>query len=448
MPGEAELSSTERLLALFEHLGLRTAHLATPIPGDLAELASRHPPRIAGVVLCVPSRLDAAPFAELADRVLLISAERGPSGEATARAAAILPSACRIVLTGYEAPGSWADAVADRGDEIARAMIDFLGRLVADGHAANTPRPVTPAGSHAGITYRIRGAGPALILLPFFLAPSQWEPAIPVLERHFTVVTLGGPYLGGVASLEDRAKNRSYQAMFHALIDRMAPRPGEAILEVGCGAGSLVRLLARRLGGANPITAADINPFLLREAAALAAADDIGEAIHFTRGNAEALPFPDQSFDCVYSVTVLEECDAGRAIAEIRRVLRPGGRAGIAVRALDMKQWWNLEVPEAIGRKIDTPPYSVGPAGVADRSLYRRMREAGFSDLICFPTLVTLDRPGGPIWRNREDHVLSLLSLEERSRWQAERNHAAADGLLFMAHPLHCAVGTKPPEQL
>ena len=444
MPDEAELSPTERLLALWEHLGLGAAHVATPIPGDLTPLTSRHAPRVAGIVLCVPSRLDPVPFSAVADRVLMIGAERGPSAEATARAAAVLPAAGHVVLAGYEAPGSWADAVADRGGEISGAMIDFLGRLAGAGHPADIPRSVAAEGAHAGITYRIRGAGPALVLLPFFLAPSQWEPAIAALTQHFTVVTLGGPYLGGVASLEDRARNRSYQAMFHALIDRIAPRPGEAILEVGCGAGSLVRLLAKRLGGANPITAADVNPFLLREAAALAIADGLADAIRFTQGNAEALPFPDHAFDCVYSVTVLEECNAGRAIAEIHRVLRPGGRAGIAVRALDMKQWWNLELPEAIRRRIDSPPYSVGPAGVADRSLYRRMREAGFADLVCFPTLVTLDRPGGPIWRNREDHVLSLLSTQERGQWQAERDRAAVDGLLFMAHPLHCAVGVKP----
>jgi SAM-dependent methyltransferase len=394
--------------------------------------------------LCVPSRLDPAPFAEVAERVLMIGAEHGPSADATGRAAAELPAAKCMVLAGYRAPGSWADAIADRGDEITPAIIDFLGRVANTGHRAEAPRPVDPEGSHAGITYRVRGSGPALVLLPFFLAPSQWEPAIPALARHFSVVVLGGPYLGGVASLEDRAQNRGYQAMFEALIDRIAPRPGEAVLEVGCGAGSLVRRLAKRLGRANPITAVDVNPFLLREAAALAASEDLTEAIRFAPGNAETLPFPDQSFDCVYSITVLEECDAGRAIAEICRVLRPGGRAGIAVRALDMNQWWNLDLPEPILRKIDTPPYSVAPAGVADRSLYRRMREAGFTDLVCFPTLVTLDRPGGPIWRNREDHVLSLLAGEERTQWQAARQRAAADGLLFMAHPLHCAVGSKP----
>ena len=449
MPIEADLPPTDRLIALWDHLGLTAAYVATPIPGDIGLLAAQYPQRIAGAVLCVPSRLDPAPFAALGGRVLMIAAEHGPSADATARAALRLPESERILLSGYAAPGSWADACVDRGAEIAAGMVAFLGRIAAEGRAAefshaNMPRPVAAEGAHAGITYRIEGSGPALILLPFFLAPSQWEPAIPLLARNFTVVTLGGPHLGGVASLEDRARMRSYQAMFDALIDRVAPRPGEAILEVGCGAGSLVRLLAKRLAGANPITAADVNPFLLREAAALAAGEGLAEAIGFTRGNAEALPFADDSYDCVYSVTVLEECDADRALGEIMRVLRPGGRAGIAVRALDMQQWWNLDLPEPIRRKIETPPYSVGPAGVADRSLYRRMREAGFADLEAFPALVTLDRPGGPIWRNREDHVLSLLSLEEREVWQAERDRALGDGLLLMAHPLHCAVGAKP----
>jgi hypothetical protein len=141
---------------------------------------------------------------------------------------------------------------------------------------------------------------------------------------------------------------------------------------------------------------------------------------------------------------VFEECDADRAIAEAMRVTRPGGRVGLVVRALDMPQWWNLDLPEAISSKVTMPPRSVAPRGVADRSLYRRMRDAGLADLVCFPTMVTLDRPGGPIWRNREDHVLSQLSPEELTVWQAERDRASEDGLLFMAHSLHCAVGIKP----
>ena len=439
-----DISATDRLVALMDHLGLDSAYFGTAIPRDISGLATVHPERLAGIVLCVPSRLDPAPFSDIADRVLMIAGERGPAAEATERATSRLPAAQRVVLPGYEAPGSWSDAVADRTDEIADRMITFLDRLAANGKRPNGPGPTTAEGRYAGISYRIEGSGPALMLLPFFLAPSQWVPAIPRLARHFAVITLGGPHLGGVASLEDRARMPTYQAMFRTLIDQIGPRPGEAILEIGCGAGSLVRLLARRLGKANPITAADVNPFLLREAAQLAEAEGLGEVIRFIEGNAEALPFEDHSFDCAYSVTVFEECDADLAIAEAMRITRPGGRVGLVVRAVDMPQWWNLGLPAAISSKVTMPPHSVAPHGVADRSLYRRLRDSGLADLVCFPKMVTLDRPGGPIWRNREDHVLSQLSPQELTIWQAERDKAEKEGLLFMAHTLHCAVGTKP----
>ena len=71
------------------------------------------------------------------------------------------------------------------------------------------------------------------------------------------------------------------------------------------------------------------------------------------------------------------------------------------------------------------------------------MARAGLQDLTCLPLLVTLDRPDGPIWRYREDHVLSLLTEAELGTWHAARDKAAQDGNLMMAHPLHCAVGTK-----
>ena len=435
-------SVAARLLGLLEHLGIARAHVATQIPGDIAELAAAHPERLGGIVLCAPVRLDPAPFAGLAERLLMISGEYGETFELTVRAADRLQGARRHVIDTYEVLG-WSDVARDCTAEIAGQMTGFLTQFDAD-----TPQsPAAPegqTGSHAGISYRVQGSGPALLLLPFFLAPSQWAPAIPLLARHFTVVTLGGRHLGGIAALEDRARMPTYRAMFRTLIDAMAPKPGEAILDVGCGAGSLDRLLATRLGSANPITALDANPFWLGEAEALAAEEGLAGMIRFMPGNAEALPFPDGAFGAVFSVTVIEECDADRAIAEMVRVAVPGGRIGIVVRALDLPQWWHLDLPEGIRGKITPPPQSVAANGVADASLYRRMRRAGLEDLVCFPFLVTLDRPSGPIWRYREDHVLSLLTAAELATWHAARDRAARDRMLLMAHPLHCAVGTKP----
>ena len=100
-------------------------------------------------------------------------------------------------------------------------------------------------------------------------------------------------------------------------------------------------------------------------------------------------------------------------------MVRPGGRVGVIVRAIDMPQWWHLDLPEPVRRKANIPPQSVGPRGVADASLYPRMRAAGFEALTCFPALVTFDRPDGPIWRYREDHVLSQLTAAETAVWHA-----------------------------
>lgn len=432
------MTPTERLLALWDHLGIGTAHVATQMPGDIAGLAASFGARLAGIVLCVPTRLDPVSFGAMPERLLMISGDAGLTADVTSRAEARLPGSRRTVLAGYDAPG-WADVVADRTDEIVQAMSGFLGRLEAD-------VPANPArgGVHAGISYRIDGSGPALMLLPFFLAPSQWAPAVERLARQFSVITLGGAHLGGVATLEDRARAPTYQAMFRTLIDLMAPKPGEEILDVGCGAGSLDRLLARRLGKANAVTAIDTNPFLLGEARALAKTDGLDGLIRFAPGNAEALPFADASFDCIFSITVLEECDADRALAEMMRVARPGGRIGVIVRSIDLPQWWSADLPEVLRQRAVTPPQSVGTRGVADASLYRRARDAGLRHLTCFPALVTLDRPEGPIWRYREDHLTAQLTPPELTAWQAARQVAAGQGLLFMAHPMHCVVGHKP----
>ena len=168
MSQEPDLSPTDRLVALMDHLGLGAAHLGTPIPRDISGMATEYPERLAGIVLCVPSRLDPAPFAGVDDRMLMIAGERGPAADATATAATRLPAAERTVLAGYDAPGSWSDAVADRTDAIADRMIAFFDRLAAVGRRTPAPRHSAAEGRHAGISYRIEGSGPALILLPSF----------------------------------------------------------------------------------------------------------------------------------------------------------------------------------------------------------------------------------------------------------------------------------------
>lgn len=438
------LTTSERIASLMDHLGLEAAHLATQIPGDAAEFVQRAEGRVGGIVLCGATRLDPQPFTQVAGRLLMIAGDKGLTVAAAERAAARLPGAQRHVLANYEAAG-WSDVVADRTTEVAEAMSRFLAEVasrvsVPDASPCSGPQ----SGEHAGLTWRRTGQGPPLLLLPFFLAPSQWEPAVPHLMRHFTVIQVGGANIGGIAALEDRARAPTYRALFHSLIDRLAPKPDARILDVGCGSGALDRILAKRLGSSARIDAADLNPFFLAEARTLAQKNGVGDRITFVEASATSLPFPDATFDGVFSVTVLEECDADRAIAEIVRVARPGARIGIVVRAIDLDQWWNLELSGPLRAKTKMPPQSVGVGGVADRSLYVRMRRAGLVDLQAFPALITLDRSEGPMWRYREDAVLSQLTPDETAEWRAATGAAELDGVLMASHVLHAAVARKP----
>lgn len=97
---------------------------------------------------------------------------------------------------------------------------------------------------------------------------------------------------------------------------------GLDVLDVGCGDGALAAVLSRHGGR---VTGLDPDPRMLDAAHTRAAAESV--ALHLVHGRAEALPFADETFDRVVAVTVL--CfipHADRAIAEMVRVLKPGGR--------------------------------------------------------------------------------------------------------------------------
>src|SRR5262249_56144395 len=123
----------------------------------------------------------------------------------------------------------------------------------------------------------------------------------------------------------------------------IALHPGDTILDVGCGSGVLDRWLARHTGRAHRITAVDIHRTLLREAAALATKEGLAEYIEFREGNAEVLPFGDDSFDVTMSATVMELLDAERMLREMVRVTRPRGRLGVVLRPIHIQS--SVHVP-------------------------------------------------------------------------------------------------------
>lgn len=109
-----------------------------------------------------------------------------------------------------------------------------------------------------------------MILLPLSLASSQWDPLLSRLSAKCRTVTLGGPALGFLAMLESRGNAAGYLGILQRVMEAVHLRPGEAVLEVGCGSGVIDRWLARYTAQANRIIGVDINRYLLREAKILA----------------------------------------------------------------------------------------------------------------------------------------------------------------------------------
>lgn len=105
-------------------------------------------------------------------------------------------------------------------------------------------------------------------------------------------------------------------------------RSGESVLDVGCGTGSLAILAKEITGPAGAVCAVDPSPEMLARARAKAAR--AGVEVRFENAAAQALPFPDSSFDVALSTMMLHHLGrAGRRqlAAELRRVIKPGGRA-------------------------------------------------------------------------------------------------------------------------
>ncbi len=291
----------------------------------------------------------------------------------------------------------------------------------------------------------MRGAGPPLVLLPLDLSPGQWEPLIPALSAQYCTITLGGALLGSVASLEERGRS-GYIAVIRALLDALAIVPGESVLEVGCGSGVIMRELARRTAGANWLIGRDMNPYLLREAQALARREGLLDHIDFGEGRAEALPLPDGGVDVAFSSTVFEEGDADLMLSEIVRVTRPGGPIGIVVRAVDMPFWVNLPLDPALKAKVDAPGVIGGgmaPQGCADASFYRRLHALGLPGLKCFPQLVSVV-PGSERIERYQHQILAALTPSEAELFRQAVAQAESDGTFFIAQAYHCAVATKP----
>ena len=437
MATQTELTVEKRIAKLLAHLGIEQAHFGARSILDWRGLVEANADIVASLALLCPDRLDLPGLAQLSARLSVINGDSGSWAEGAARVLEGLPEARRVILSDY-AVTPWTDPVADRPDEVLAMMNTLLDRDKVARLEGESE------GEVAGIAYTMTGSGPALLLLPLALAPTQWERVVSELRKRFCVIMLGGRHLGYVAILEARGQAPGYRRMVATLLDEMDLSPGQSVLDVGSGSGALTRWIAQRTNGANTIIGTDVSGYMLREAASLAAEEGLSGVVDFKEGDAESLPFADGQFDVTLSVTVLEEVDADKVLLEMRRVTKPGGRVAVIVRATDVPWVVNVASPD-LKEKAELPGGNVGPSGCADASLYARFHEAGLADLRLFPYQVPFGTPSPLLagW------LLNVMAARPGMTGQAARlsealRQAMDDGTYLVAFPHHCAVGTKP----
>ena len=215
----------------------------------------------------------------------------------------------------------------------------------------------------------------------------------------------------------------SYQdVIVPALMEEWAPRVAEAagirlghrVLDVACGTGVLTREAGRRAGFSGAVTGLDLNPAMLAVAARLT------PTLQWQQGNAEALPFPDQSFDAVVSqFGLMFVPDPVAALGEMMRVLEPGGRLAVAV-------WASLSETPAYAAEVRLVERLAGPeAGAALRAPFALGDPARLAELFHAAGI-----PGASVTlhqgRGKFPDIRSLVEIDLRG-WLALAGSVALD---------------------
>lgn len=169
------------------------------------------------------------------------------------------------------------------------------------------------------------------------------------------------------------------------LLERLGADGASSALDVGCGYGADVIALAKRLKTGGHALGIDASEAMIAEAQRRAT--ERGLPVSFVAGDALALPFEDDEFDLCRIETVLQHvADTRRAVAEMVRVTRPGGRVGAL--ELDPATMYvdhpDVELFEALRRSFIS-----AVVGSMARQVPRLFAEAGLVDVQTFPHVIT-----------------------------------------------------------
>jgi ubiquinone/menaquinone biosynthesis C-methylase UbiE len=164
------------------------------------------------------------------------------------------------------------------------------------------------------------------------------------------------------------------------MLDMLAARPGERVLDVACGTGLVSLRLAASVEPHGAVVGTDISERMV-EAGRSAAREQGFDHLRFEHADAEAQPFPDAMFDAAAcALGLMYVPDPARALGEMRRVLKPGGRMAAAVWGTRQRCGWAEIFPITDARVASEVCPLFFQLGTED-SLAHTIAAAGFTDV-------------------------------------------------------------------
>lgn len=184
------------------------------------------------------------------------------------------------------------------------------------------------------------------------------------------------PAFGGFSDVDATGASGEYASLLDAIraqpavrewkertFAALAPRPGAVLLDLGCGTGEDVLALAGLVAPGGRAIGVDASAEMVAEARRRAAGTGTGSAVEFVHCDAHALALPDDAVDGARVERVLQHLDdPGRAVAELARAVRPGGRVVAA------EPDWGTFVIDSDDAEI---------AAVVSAAAARRLRSSG-----------------------------------------------------------------------
>jgi SAM-dependent methyltransferase len=175
-----------------------------------------------------------------------------------------------------------------------------------------------------------------------------------------------------------REVDRRFAPVVEQVIARAALQPGQQVLDLGTGTGSVAIQVASLIAAGGEVLGVDISPEMLTVAQQQVAAVGLTN-VRFREGRAEAIPAADGHFHVVLaSLSLMYAIDRAAAAREIARVLRPGGRL-VAAAWAGPEQCDIVLFQQTAGRFAPPPPVpGVGPGALADPTPFlQQLTDAG-----------------------------------------------------------------------